>query len=302
MTVVEGYSALTHDRRNAPAPGDGAAPNFDPAKAVVDTRVPAVAFFRPDGSMKALLIQYAMHPTAWCDRLIGAEWPGAVADAVHATFGESVEPFILQGAAGNLGSPRRSPPPEEMQRWGDELVEAVAEKLRTSNPLPQARFGVETELLSVEYARFTAEEIKSQGAQYREQWAGRPDIIQNVVEPWEKNLLDHLEHGTGFTESVSVAAVAFGDHLFVTTPFETFAHLNNFLVAKVPFPVHVVAYTNGVFNYFPSADAYEQGGYEPNAYLWYLRFPLKSGGLEKLADDLVPLLQRVAKASEPVPE
>ena len=54
----------------------------------------------------------------------------------------------------------------------------------------------------------------------------------------------------------------------------------------------MIVYTNGTFNYFPDIESFMQGGYEPEAYIWYDHFPLKPGGLEKLADDLVPLLEK----------
>lgn len=293
MTVVEGHSELAHDRRNDPAPGDGAAPNPDKALAVVDYRVPAVGFRRADGSFKAVLIQYAMHPTSWSDQLIGAEWPGNTAVAVRKTFGEACEPFVLQGAAGNISPPSRKAPPEEMQRWGDELVASVAEKLRSEPPLESPRFAVESETLTVEYDRFTPEFIRAKAEEFRKQFAKRSDIIEFTIDPWEKKTLDALENGTQKEENIFVQAVAFGDMIFVTTPFETFSHLNGLLGERAAVPVHIIGYTNGTFNYFPTKEAYEQGGYEPNSYVWYRRFPMKPGGLEKLADDLVPLVKKV---------
>ena len=293
MVVVEGESHLAHDRRNDPAPGDGAAPNADKAKAVVDYRVPAVGFKRADGSFKAVLIQYAMHPTSWGDQLIGAEWPGETAIAIRETFGENVEPFVVQGGAGNLSSPSRKAPPEEMRRWGRELVAAVAEKLQNAPTLAPVRFNALSGTFVCEYNRLTAETIRAKAQSYREQFAARPDIIEFTVDPWEKITLDALENGSMQSQEIFVQAVMFGDHVFVTTPFETFSHLNNMLAERTDFSVHVVGYTNGVYNYFPTKEAFEQGGYEPESYVWYRRFPMKPGALEKLADDLTPFLKEL---------
>lgn len=302
MTVVEGTSDLAHDRRNDPVPGDGAAPNADKAKAIVDYRVPAVGFKRiaasgekPAGSFKAILIQYAMHPTSWGDQLIGAEWPGETAAAVRERFGDDVEPFVVQGAAGNLGSPCRRAPADQMRDWGRKLVAAVADSLENEKPLEPPRFAIADAKFLCEYDRLDAETIRAKADEYRKQFAARPDIIEFTIDPWEKITLAALEDGTMFEQEIFVQAVLFGDHVFVTTPFETFSHLNNLLAEQCDFPVHVVGYTNGVYNYFPSKDAFEQGGYEPNSYVWYRRFPMKPGGLEKLADDLAPFLTELKK-------
>ena len=289
MVVVQGEAALSHDRRNTPVAGDGAAPSPDPTKAVVDYRVPAVGFKRADGSFKSILIQYAMHPTSWGDQLIGAEWPGTTAVAVNETFGEQTEPFVLQGAAGNLGSPCRKAPPEEMLRWGRVLVESVADQLK--NAEPQSHFNVASAVLRSQFDRFDAETIRAKAEEFRKSYSGRDDWNERS-DRWEADRLAALENDTEHYAEGLYQAVAFGNHVFVTTPFETFCHLNRFLSDRVSFPVHVIGYTNGLYNYFPDLGSFEQGGYEPRSYIWYDAFPMKPGGLEKLADDLVPLLEK----------
>ena len=290
MVVVQGEAALSYDRRNDPPPGERAnLGNPDAAKAVTDHRVPAVGFRRADGSFKAVLIQYAMHPTSWSDQLIGAEWPGAAAAAVNETFGEQTEPFVLQGAAGNLSSPCRNASPEEMLRWGRVLVESVADQLK--NAEPRGHFNVASAVLRSEFDRFDAETIRAKAEEFRKSFSGRDDWKERF-DRWEADRLAALENDTEHYAEALYQAVAFGNHVFVTTPFETFCHLNRFLCERVSVPVHVIGYTNGVYEYFPDLESFEQGGYEPQAYIWYDVFPMKPGGLEKLADDLVPLLEK----------
>ena len=292
MVVAQGEASLAYDRRNDPPPGEAALKNADVSKAEVDRRVPAVGFKRADGTFKAVLIQYAMHATSWGDQLIGSEWPGATASAITELFGEQTEPFVLQGAAGNLSSPCRMAPPEEMLRWGRVLTESVADQLKTGKA--EDHFNVASAVIASEYDRFDAETIHAKAASFCQSlFPGRPDWI-DFFHHWEAARLAALENDTEHQADGFYQAVAFGKHIFVTTPYETFCHLNRFLCDRVPFPVHVIGYTNGVYNYFPDLESYQQGGYEPEAYVWYDSFPMKPGGLEKLADDLVPLLEKVA--------
>ena len=290
MVVAQGEAALSYDRRNDPPPGEG--PNLsnpDVTKAETDKRVPAVGFRRADGSFKAVLIHYAMHATSWGDQLIGSEWPGATATAISEIFGERTEPFVLQGAAGNLGSPCRRAAPEEMLRWGRVLTEAVADQLKTGRP--EDHFNVASAVITSQFNRFDAQTIHAKAEEFRKTFQNRPDLLEFFGQ-WEAARLAALENDTEHCAEGLYQAVAFGKHVFVTTPFETFCHLNRFLCDRVSFPVHVVGYTNGTFNYFPDIESYKQGGYEPEAYIWYDHFPLKPGGLEKLADDLIPLLEK----------
>ncbi|MDO4585785.1 MAG: neutral/alkaline non-lysosomal ceramidase N-terminal domain-containing protein [Planctomycetia bacterium] len=290
MILVEGYSELAHDRRNAPVPGDGAAPNPDRSKAFVDPRVPSVAFKKLDGSFKCILIQYAMHPTSWGDLNMGPEWPGATAISIKKSFGDSVEPFVLQGAAGNLGSPKRKATPEEMQSWGDELVASVDEKIKSSEASESSSFAVRHQTIRVALTVKNEQEVKEEAAEYKKIYASNLRILENTVLPWEKIQLQRLKDGTADHIDAQVVAIRFGDHVFVTTPFETFCHLNRECRKHVSHNVHIIGYTNGVYNYFPTKDAIDQGGYEPQAYLWYFRFPCAYGALEQFAQDIAPLI------------
>ena len=292
MVVVQGEAALSYDRRNDPPPGEAALGNADVAKAETDRRVPAVGFKRTDGSFKAILIQYAMHPTSWGDQFIGAEWPGSTAVAINEFFGEGTEPFVLQGAAGNLSSPCRKAPPEEMRRWGRVLVESVADQLK--NAEAEDHFNVASAVLFSEFDRFDAETIHAKAEEFRHSYPGRDDWNERF-DRWEADRLAALENDTEHYAEGLYQAVSFGNHIFVTTPYETFCHLNRFLCDRVPFPVHVIGYTNGVYDYFPDLGSFEQGGYEPQSYIWYDAFPMKPGGLEKLANDLVPLLEKAGE-------
>ncbi|MCL2625092.1 MAG: hypothetical protein FWD31_15630, partial [Planctomycetaceae bacterium] len=83
MVEATGEVNLSYDRRNMPTKH-------------TEKRVPAVGFRRADGSFKAVLIAYTMHPTCYSGGDIAAEWPGAVADAVHELFSPETEPFVLQ--------------------------------------------------------------------------------------------------------------------------------------------------------------------------------------------------------------
>ena len=54
-----------------------------------------------------------------------------------------------------------------------------------------------------------------------------------------------------------------GDALLVTTPGETFVEIGLAIKAASPLPnTFVLGYTNGYVCYFPTARAFEEGGYE----------------------------------------
>lgn len=297
LIFTEGKSGLAHDRRNAPIKGDGAAPDPDPKQGYVDQRVPAFGFRKADGSFKAILLQYAMHPTSHSDYLIGSEWPGATCQALQRIFGTQTVPFVLQGAAGNLGSPKRRATSEEMRAWGEELAGSITDGLESGAPVSDPCFTVRTKIIPVALENMSKEQIKAKADEFRLQFRSTPRHITGVIDPWEKKSLARMERGEDLSIPADCAVVILGSQALVTTPFETFCHLNGLLSGGTPLSVHVIGYTNGVYNYFPTRAAIAQGGYEPAAYLWYGDFPTASGALEKFAEDLLPLINGIGTPS-----
>ncbi|MDO5552318.1 MAG: neutral/alkaline non-lysosomal ceramidase N-terminal domain-containing protein [Planctomycetia bacterium] len=291
MVTAQGNCSLMHDRRNDPVPGDGAAPNPDKKLAYVDTRVPVVGFKRSDGSFIAILVQFTAHPTSWSDLLIGSEWPGATAIAVKKTFGETVEPFIIQGAAGNVGSPKRNAPQEEIQTWGDTIVASFA------NELLQAEYDNENvdfvaTTIPVAAPTVTADEVRQRADALREQWAECPCVATTVVTRFETELLRRIDAGTIDHFDSPTCLITLGDHVFVTVPYEVFSQMNREVAKYTSKNVHIVGYTNGVIMYLPSADAFEQGGYEPDAGLWFANLGTAPGSLEDYAKAVGLLLNK----------
>ncbi|MDO5565020.1 MAG: neutral/alkaline non-lysosomal ceramidase N-terminal domain-containing protein, partial [Planctomycetia bacterium] len=234
VVQTQGCCQVAHDRRNDRVVGDGGAPNPDKKFAFIDERVPAIGFKRADGSFKTILVQYAMHPTSWGDTNMGAEWPGAVTVAIKRTFGDQVEPFVLQGGAGNLGSPKRKANPEEMQSWGDDIVASIGNKLKEAKASDNVPFAFAYENLSIAIAApKDAETIKADAASWKKTYGKSPDTLRNMVEPWEKIQLAKLKDGTIGSVPSNTALVAIGSHVFVTTPFETFAQLNREIALAV---------------------------------------------------------------------
>lgn len=296
VILAEGNCDLAHDRRNTPIVGDPAAPNPDADKAYIDPRVPAIAFRRADGSFKAIMMEYAMHPTSHSDYLITPEWPGAAAIAIKRTFGGNVVPFVLQGACGNINPPARKASDEEMQSWGDAIVAAFADQLKKGTPLPNASFAVRTKTIRVELATKTAEEVQEMAVAKRKDYERRPDLIEGTVNLWESRQLERLKKGTADHINTQIAVVVFGNRALLTTPFETFCQLNPEIAQYVETPVYVIGYCNGVFNYLPTADAIDQGGYETNqAYWYYTRFPTARGALEAFAKETSQLINEALK-------
>ena len=88
------------------------------ASAHTDPRVGAVGLRRNDGTFKAALLSYAMHPVCLRGSWISADWPGETARVL--SQGLPGEPTVLvsNGACGNINPPQVGVQPEQMRAWG----------------------------------------------------------------------------------------------------------------------------------------------------------------------------------------
>lgn len=267
---------------------------------IVDRQVPVLEAARRDGSTIATVVTYGCHPVAVGPDVLAycADFPGAMRRAVRGwTGGECV---FVQGAGGNVlprtaflvdlsaaervgrrlalaalaatdkrpGWPRAyechddgSVTPFHVYRPRASRVDTpglAAAELRTSFPLqtPPSQAEVREERQRVEQA--IAQAIEA-GAD-----AGRLNVLR-YDQLWAQRTLASLEEGkVADVVEGPVHALRIGDGVFVTGPGEVFSEIGLAVRERSPATVTAYAgYTNGLISYFPTADEYPLGGYEP---------------------------------------
>ena len=282
MVTATGEIDLAIDRRGQPVKH-------------VERRVPAVGFKRADGPFKTVLLGYTMHPVCYASGAIAAEWPGAAADAVQNVFSKETEAFVFQGACGNNNPPKRDISDAEMQGWGKMIVDSVAEQLKSAEP-QKPSFAVRTRQIAMLLDYPDEKGISAFAEANRRGLAGSPKGLQ-ACDIWEQWATQYRDNGGPDFIAVEIAAIVLGERVFVTGPFETLSWMNPELMARTGQDCFAVGYTNGNYGYLAHDAAYDEGGYEVGAHLWYRNFRFKRGELERLAESCVPLVQQVLRAS-----
>jgi hypothetical protein len=166
---------------------------------------------------------------------MSADFPGEAQSFVEMCYGQKTSAMFLQGCAGDIrpnlaGFPYRCADEADIQWAGRDLGSAVVRSL--------AR-GV------------TREELKLRPSYYRIRTAS--SVVQ-------------LPGKTGLV-SAELSALKIGPYLLLTMPGEPMVEYGFKLeraIADRAVPI-IVGYANGNLGYIATADAYEVGGYEPNA-------------------------------------
>jgi hypothetical protein len=234
-----------------------------------------------DGQTFALLFAHACHPTTMGGEnlWLSAEWNGAAVAHLKRRFQqEGAEtgiradalPFSLQGCCGDINPKRRG-------SW-----EAIRENGRlVANAAHTARWNAHGSLTSqLDYAETTVElpllpppalaECDRQISEWAETLereratasAGRWSFIQGRLD-WAQDAKRYAEVADlNETQSFAIQRLTLGGVHLLGFPAEMFVQYQLDFSAQCASPVLSLAYTNGCWNYVPTAEEYPRGGYE----------------------------------------
>ena len=233
-----------------------------------DNTAGVLALHSPEGSLEAVLFDFACHPTTYGPENLqwSADWPGAA----RAALAPAVVGY-LQGAAGDV-SPRftrRGRGAAEVARLGGLLACRVREALagpglelpqsapairRTTinlavRDIPAAEEAAVTVAAAASAVRGGTDDPSMRIAQTRLDGARGQALMANASLP------DALE--------LPISVVTLGDVCWVNLPVELFALHGACLQADSTHPItRVVGYTDGYYGYIVDPSAAESGAYE----------------------------------------
>jgi hypothetical protein len=206
-----------------------------------DRQINLIRLARPDGSLVALVVNYAMHGTVMSGQnlQISGDGPGVVTGYLEQKLGGTV--LYVNGAAGDL-APIYSVYPDAASGHlsqfrvllGDRVLAAVA-SLGTGASDVTLRAGEHVVETSRKDGLVWPDELKAYaGAD------GRPIV------------------------RLPLRFVRIGDAIIWSAPVEMFSEIAMEVRRRSPFSqTFYFGYTNGWFGYLPTAKAFEEGGYEP---------------------------------------
>jgi len=262
-----------------------------------EPRVPAIGWKRADGSFKSVMLGYTHHPSGFVNADITPDWPGATANAIRELFSKETEPFVFQGACGNINIPKaKNYPYAELEEEGRILARSVADLLKEAKPCAPY-FAVRAKPINVQLDYLDQKGIEEFAGGQRRSLAGNAKGLK-AVDLWENWAKDYITRNGPDSIEADIAAVVIGNRAFVTSPFETLSWMNPELAKHTTVECFAIGYTNGCYNYLAHDAAYDEGGYEPDtSRLWYRNFRMKRGELERLAENSTPLVEAAAKAA-----
>jgi hypothetical protein len=283
LTVAEGRCKLGVDRRNSTTPH-------------TDPRVGALGWCREDGTFKTVFLCYSMHPVCLRSSQISADWPGETARVLSNSLPGRPVVLVSSGACGNVNPPKTGVTPQQMRRWGRQIVESVEGKLLAAPRDRGAKDSLKFNYVIVPLSKegWSIEQVEEYTAICLNNPAGRREFgecFSHAVKTWRRNILDQLRRGESSVIHAELSTISFGSIAIVMVNGELFSQFAQLIHSENRCSIYAVGCTNGMIGYIPSADAYADGGYEVSWSLLFSNLPrLRKGGLEALAQHANELL------------
>jgi hypothetical protein len=282
LVTAEGRCELGVNRRN-------------PADPCLDPRVGGLGWRCADGTFKAVLLCYTMHPVCLRGSEISADWPGEAARTLASSLPGCPVVLVSCGACGDINPPEVGVTAAQMRRWGKQVAESVQHQLLAAQPKDSGeslRVGFTAVTLPVQDE--TQQQVEDYAAACLGDLAGRRefgDTFPLAVETWRRTMLERLAGDGPQKLDAELGLIGFGHTSVVTVNAEMFSRFNELACNGANGPAYTVGCANGMIGYVAPVEAYDEGGYEV---LWSMLFynvpRLRKGSLESLAHRALQLL------------
>lgn len=235
----------------------------------LDREIIALKFVK-DGSVAAVLYNYACHPSTINTDYISADYVGRAREVIQESYGSKIPVFFIQGCSGNIrvrsieGNGFRAGTWEDVNNFGTQVGSSVASLCRSEMEKLDMEISSELVTLMLPFEKLPdkneLEDMKLKGSAHEKVWA------QKMLDAYEsiKREAPFTIQRISLSKDFSIIAmsgevcVEYGLHIKRKNPGKT---------------VIPAAYSNGVIGYIPTAEMFEQGGYEPDRSTIYFSLP-----------------------------
>lgn len=249
----------------------------------VDEEIGLIRIDDPDGRTRAVLVNYACHPTVLGPNnlLVTADFPASLVGSIEAALGPGSFAMYVNGTQGNIGPGHSSElsaigviaPGRTFERaaeLGNRIGEAVLQALgsiQCAGSLALCGAAIEVEL---PLKRFPAPKAAALRLRQAEEAVARleeadPAIRQAKTELLYASIENYYSQetaGTGGGLRVELQGIRVGNTAWIGLPAEVFVEIGLRIKRAAARRVFLAGVANGYIGYLPDRNSYPAGGYE----------------------------------------
>ncbi len=292
----------------------GIGANRRPGGGPVDDRVTVVRLDDEAGQPMATLVNYGCHPTTLGpnNTLYSADYPGVLCRELEQVIGGLV--VFTTGPQGDVNPGGYSPEGsmvgvvvpwrtfESAEKYGRALAETALEVRNGLQPSAAQRVWGASEIVELARkplpepveARRVADMAIAAATAVKGLNLSADTTYHALVAAAYADLVagQAAAPGSDGPVGVRISALGFGPFVHVGVQGELFVALGQRIRATLgDATTCIAALCDGTVGYIPTAEAYAEGGYEPNASV------LRSGEGEKLAEEMIAMVQGASRAA-----
>lgn len=241
----------------------------------------------PDGRTRAVLVNYACHPTVLGsdNRLASGDFPAFMVDRLEERLGDGAFAMFVNGAQGNVSVGHSSELSAigvvtagrtfaRAAEIGHQLADAVAGALPSVATAPDIELSWAGATLDLPFKayppvsetdadlqgkRAAVADLERRGAPSREIAAAKTERLYASITNFYAAEAAALD---GRPLSIELQAFRLGHTLVAAVPLEVFVEIGLRVKREIAHPVLIAGVTNGYFGYLPGRADYATGGYE----------------------------------------
>ena len=226
----------------------------------IDPEVLALAVRQGDGTLRALVVNHAMHADATGGTQISAGWPGKVGRTIAQVYGPQAVTVFLNGCCGDINHhhwvPKRIVPRGQLRtdQMGRAMAGLAINAVEMGEPLENA--AIDGRLRRPQIPWYTRDEaMRAEVARLRAQ----PQL--SAVDTVVVERFDEWPHD-GQKAEVTIQAIRLGELIFIGLPGEVFVkwglEIKSWSPARFTF---IAELANDWFGYIPTSDQAHRGAY-----------------------------------------
>ncbi|RAV19263.1 hypothetical protein [Paenibacillus contaminans] len=262
----------------------------------MDPDVGVVAFQGESAPISALLLHYTCHPVHQLGQFfISADWPGALANEMKASYGENCVSVVLNGACGNINpwDPYADQPLNDAAVMGNRLAVSVNRVIGDISFRDDAVLDWKIVHIDIPLRKVNEGELE----------AARRYIADNPEPGWLNDVFldDKWVYASGMLDlheqvernpiyRYEIQVLRIGEAALVGLPGEPFSEGGLAIKLASPSPYTIIAHNTQFAGYIPTKEAFLRGGYETTTSNWSKFVP---DALDRIVEASIETLKQV---------
>ena len=226
----------------------------------IDPEVLALAVREHDGTLRAMVVNHAMHADATGGTQISAGWPGKVARTIAEVYGPQAVTLVLNGCCGDINhhhwEPKRIASKGQLRtdQMGRAMAGLAMNAVEIGEPAESAVVDARLRRPLIPwYTRDEAMRAEVEGLRAQPEPSPKDTMVIERFDEWPYD---------GQKAEVTVQAIRLGDMIFIGLPGEIFVkwglEIKHWSPARYTFMAELA---NDWFGYIPTSDQAHRGAY-----------------------------------------